>query len=138
MKKIYAIIISCVLLVSFTNISFAETLEAEIDTSDLEGKNIEFNEENFPGMIITYTREGVPIVDDPNAIPDPYFRGVEAIVISPYGLFYSAKDLKEENLLFSIPRGKKVEVLDNNVSATVAQIKYAGYTGYIRKSNLKY
>lgn len=37
----YAIILSCVLLCNFTNISFAEALEAEIDTSELEGKNIE-------------------------------------------------------------------------------------------------
>lgn len=61
-------------------------------------------------------------------------RDVKATVISPHGLFYSDKELTQ--LLFSIPRGSEVVVLDSEVTETVAKISYGGFTGYIRKSNL--
>ena len=96
------------------------------------------NESDFPGMTITYTEKGVPIVDDPMAIYNPLLKEVQATVISPYGYFYSDSSLAESTLLFSIPRGKAVKVIDSDISDTVAKIEYAGHTGYIRKSNLKF
>lgn len=65
-------------------------------------------------------------------------RTVTATVISPYGYFYSESSLSDDSLLFSIPRGNTVEVLDSNVDDNVAKVKYAGYTGYIRKKELKF
>lgn len=97
-----------------------------------------FNEANFPGMIITYTESGIPVVDSSPIFNVKSARAVYATVISPHGLFYSSESLSESTLLFSIPRGNQVEVVDYSSSATVAKIKYAGYTGYIRTNNLAF
>lgn len=78
------------------------------------------------------------IVDITDTITSSVLRTTEALVTSPYGYMYSDSSLDESTLLFSIPRGKTVTVIDSNVSDTVCKIQYAGITGYIRKNNLKF
>lgn len=101
-----------------------------------EGEN-KSNVGDFDGMIITYTIDGIMVVDDPHADSNRLLRSTEAQVISPYGYMYSEPTLADESLLFSIPRGKIVTILDSSADDDVALISYAGYEGYIRKSNLK-
>lgn len=95
----------------------------------------EFHEEDFPGMIITYDEDGIPIVTDPN-VPD--YRAVFATGRYEKNGFYSSSDCDSESLVFYILKGQKVEVTDSAYSTKVAKVKYAGATGYMKKGELKF
>lgn len=127
MKRIVLIFLTLSIIFGNQMVSFARELNVEDEINKMK---------NMPGVIISYTNDGIPVVNvtEENILP----RAVYATVISPYGYFYSDSSLKESSLLFSIPRGKTVQVIDSNISDTVAKIQYAGYTGYIRKSNLQF
>ncbi len=133
MKKIIVLMAMVIVTISINSNSYA--YEGSVSSTE---SSTAIDEYSLKGMIIGYTDEGVPIVDDFNKTVNPLMRTVYAKVSSPYGYLYSSKTLSESTLLFSIPRGKKVIVVDSNVSSSVAKVKYAGYTGYIRKSNLAF
>lgn len=133
--------VTCIImsLCLFTSV-FAAELHTDVLNNDVHQQSdiVVFNEDDFPGMIITYTENGIPIVDDPNAEYNPLLRAVTAYVISPYGYFYTDISLEDKYLLFSIPRGNAVTVLETYYTRGVARIEYAGFTGYIRLSNLNF
>lgn len=133
MKKILMLILG--LLIAGMPLTVSAAGMEFSNNSVKEGNKLDEND--FPGMIITYTTDGIMVVDDPGADSNRLLRNTEAQVISPYGFMYSEPTLAEESLLFSIPRGKIVTILDSSADDDVAQISYAGYIGYIRKSNLK-
>lgn len=93
--------------------------------------NVEGNTLENKGEICTSVNSEI---GDSSAKSNSLTRDVKATVISPYGLFYSDKELTQ--VLFSIPRGSEVTVLDSEVTKDVAKISYEGFIGYIRKSNL--
>lgn len=113
----------------------SQEIELEIEEAFSEEFSNEFNEEDFPGMIITYDENGIPIVTDPNP---PATRAVHATTRYEKNGFYSSSDCSDSNLVFYILKNMEVEVLDSAYTTTVAKVKYAGSTGYMKKSDLKF
>lgn len=113
----------------------AQEIELEMKDAFSEEFNNEFNEEDFPGMIITYDEDGIPIVTDPNP---PSARAVYATTRYEKNGFYSSSDCSDSNLVFYILKNKEVEVLDSAYTTTAAKVKYAQSTGYMKKSDLKF
>lgn len=137
MKKLLTVILFLTLMSGISTTCLAsETSEVTLTNASYSLNKNTFNKNNYPE--ISYTKNGIPILNDFNATYNPLLRAVYATVISPYGYFYSSSSLAESTLLFSIPRGNTVQVIDSNVSSTVAKVRYSDYTGYIRKSNLKF
>lgn len=112
-----------------------EQMEKEIEESFKEVFSNEFRESDFPGMIITYDEEGIPIVTDPNGI---YRRGVIATTKYEKNGFYSSSSCSADSLVFYILKGQEVEVIDSSYTKTAAKVKYAGSTGYMKKTDLKF
>jgi bla regulator protein BlaR1 len=112
-----------------------EEIDWEMAEAFSEVFDNEFHEEDFPGMIITYDEDGIPIVTDPN-VPD--YRAVFATGRYEKNGFYSSSDCDSESLVFYILKGQKVEVTDSAYSTKVAKVKYAGATGYMKKGELKF
>lgn len=113
-----------------------EDIVKEIEKSFSEVYSNEFNEKDFPGMIITYDENGIPIVSDPNNISQK--RAVYASVKAYKGGFYSSSDCSSDSLVFYILKGYQVEVLDSASYTDVVKVSYAGSTGYMKKSELKF
>lgn len=118
------------------NIVTEEDIVKEMEKAFSEVFSNEFNEADFPGMIITYDENGIPVVSDPNN--EPQKRGVFASVKANKGGFYSSSDCSKDSLVFYILQGYKVEVLDSATHTDVAKVSYAGKTGYMKKSELKF
>lgn len=116
-------------------IKSSEEIADEMEKAFSEVFSNEFREADFPGMIITYDEDGIPIVTDPNVIQK---RGVTAVGKYEKNGFYSSSDCTSSNLLFYILKGQEVEVLDSSYTTTAAKVKYAGKTGYMKKSELKF
>lgn len=116
-------------------IKTTEDINQEMAESFVEVFSNEFNEDNFPGMIITYDENGIPIVVDPN---EPQKRAVYASGRYEKNGFYSSSDCSSSSLIFYVLKGQQVEVLDSSYSTTAAKVKYAGTTGYMKKSELKF
>lgn len=112
-----------------------EEIDREMAEAFSEVFDNEFHEEDFPGMIITYDEDGIPIVTDPDI---PGYRAVFAAGRYEKNGFYSSSDCDSESLVFYILKGQKVEVTDSAYTTTVAKVKYAGTTGYMKKSELKF
>lgn len=134
MKKVLILIIAVLMTSMPITVSAAEHGSGG---ESVKAGDHKLDADDFQGMIITYTSDGVMVVDDPHANSNHLLRNTEAQIISPYGYMYSEPTLADESLLFSIPRGKIVTILDSSADDDVALISYAGYEGYIRKSNLK-
>lgn len=113
-----------------------EEIRKEMEVSFSEVFSNEFHEEDFPGMIITYDEDGIPVVSDPNNAAQK--RAVYASVKAYKGGFYSSSDCSADSLVFYIPQGYRVEVLDSASYTDIAKVSYAGSTGYMKKSELKF
>lgn len=121
--------------------SITERMESHVDNSEIETIFSEtfdntFREDNFPGMVITYDEDGVPLVTDPNSGVVP--ETVTASTRYSENGFYSSSDCSDSSLVFYIPKYETVEVTDSYLSTSAAKVKYAGSAGYMKKSRLKF
>ncbi len=107
-------------------------IEQEMRIAFTEEFNYEFNEANFPEMIITYDEDGIPILYDTTI---PVKKAVYAAGKYEKNGFYS--DSSCNNLLFYV-KGSSVKVIDSSNATTAAKVKFAGSTGYMKKSELKF
>lgn len=113
----------------------AEAIAEEMDEAFSEKFPQEFNEADFPGMIITYDENGIPIVTDPTIYKE---RAVYATTIYPKNGFYTSSDCSDDSLLFYILQGQSVTVLDSSSYTAVAKVNYAGRDGYMKKYQLDF
>lgn len=116
------------------NIITSEEIDGRMRISFSEKFKSEFDETDFPGMTITYTEDGVPIVYDPNERTER--QGVFAVGRYSKNGFYT--DSACTNLLFYVLKDAEVEVIDSAATTTVAKVKYANSTGYMKKAELKF
>ncbi|MDO4293559.1 MAG: M56 family metallopeptidase [Eubacteriales bacterium] len=139
-----AVLMICILSVLCAGTAFAaspnwktdEEIQKEMEEAFSEVFSNEFNEDDFPGMIITYDEKGIPIVLDPN--PPAMKEGVYATGRYEKNGFYSSSDCASSNLVFYILKGQQVEVLDSSYTTAAAKVKYAGATGYMKKTKVKF
>lgn len=113
----------------------AEAIAEEMEEAFSETFSQEFNEADFPGMIITYDENGIPIVTDPSIYVE---RAVYATTIYPKNGFYTSSDCSDDSLLFYILQGQSVKVLDSSSYTDVAKVNYAGRDGYMKKYQLDF
>lgn len=113
-----------------------EEIDSEMSKSFSEKFNNDFDENDFPGMIITYDENGIPIVTDPNIS----IMRAAVIATTKYEKngFYSSSDCSSSSLVFWILKGASIQVIDSSYTTTVAKVKYANSTGYMKKSELKF
>ena len=123
MKKVISFMLTVIMMLSFSISAFAYSGHS-------------FNEADFDGMTITYTADGVPIVDDPNATTEniQLMSEITATTINNTW-FYS--DRRLNNPVFVIPEGKTVLVLQTDSNYGSVQIIYANNTGWVHGSNLQ-
>ncbi len=118
------------------NIKTDEEIAAEMEEAFKEEFSNEFNVDDFVGMTISYDEDGIPIVtDNSNTI-----KKQTVMATTRYGKsgFYSSSKCNSSNLVFYIIKGESVEVIDSAYTTTVVKVKYAGKTGYMKKSQLKF
>lgn len=112
-----------------------EEIELEMINAFSEEFSRDFNEADFPDMIITYDEDGVPIVTDPNPSK---LRAVYATTKYAKNGFYSSLTCDSSSLLFYIVGGVEVQVTDSMTGSSVVKVVYAGRTGYMKKAELKF
>lgn len=112
-----------------------EEIDREMKAAFSEVFGNEFDENNFPGMIITYDESGVPIVTAPDI---PQKSAVYAGGRYEVNGFYSSSDCSDSSLVFYVVKGHPIEVLDSSSSTTAAKVKYAGAGGYMKKEELRF
>jgi len=113
-----------------------EDLKKTIESFSEEFSN-EFDEQDYKGMTITYSKDGITIVDDPSTL-DPKVMAVTAVIKYKKHPFYTSSTCDSSKILFYIPKGKTVVITDSYFGGATAKVKYAGKTGYIKKSHLKF
>lgn len=113
-----------------------EEVKREIEAAFSESFSVEYYEKRLPDENISGYEDGVPVV---LALEDGALeKGVYASVKGYRGRVYSSSDCAEQSLAFCIPEEEKAKVLDSADFTDVVKISYAGLTGYMKKSELKF
>ena len=113
-----------------------EEVKREIEAAFSESFSVEYYEKRLPDKNISGYEDGVPVV---LALEDGTLeKGVYASVKGYRGRVYSSSDCAEQSLAFCIPEEEKAKVLDSADFTDVVKISYAGLTGYMKKSELKF
>ncbi|MBA4686494.1 MAG: M56 family metallopeptidase [Candidatus Galacturonibacter soehngenii] len=121
---------------SFLVIKTNEEIEKEMAESFSIKYSNDFDENDFPEMIITYDEDGIPMVTNPS---NSFMR--EAVIATTKHKkngFYSSSDCSNSSLVFWTLKGASIQVIDSSNTTTVAKVKCGDYTGYIKKSDLKF
>lgn len=114
MKKNFKLLIMATLVAtcSLSSIAFAST-------------NISDNNDN--NTVITKYSDINTIANS-----NPSVRSVIGVTNREVALRSEANS-SESNILLTIPKGKEITILDNNIAGNFYQIKYLGNTGYAYK-----
>lgn len=113
-----------------------EQTEKEIGEAFSEVFDREYYEDNFSGMVLGYEEDGIPVAADPEGILPQ--EGVIAAAGYEKSGFYSSSDCDSSGLVFYIQKGQEVEVTDSSAAMAAAKARYAGCTGYMKKSELEF
>ena len=147
MKKVLlgltSLILSVVLFSGGSLTAFASSAADTADTDEVgeesffHGKYVKsFDESRFEGMTISYTEDGDPIVDDPNATHENALFMTKTISATTNRNTWVYQTSRLNTSLFVIPKGKVVTVLQTNSTWGSTQISYAGTKGWVYTSHL--
>lgn len=118
------------------DIKTADEIKLEIEEAFSEQFDPAFHEADFPGMTVTYDEDGIPIVTGPDSAPSS--GTVTATTRYAKNGFYSSSDCSSSSLVFYTLKDQTVEVIDSAYFTSAAKVVFAGSTGYMKKSKLKF
>ena len=138
-----SLILAVVLLSGGSLTAFAFSAAATADTDEVgeesssHGKFVKnFDESRFEGMTISYTEDGDPIIDDPNATHENALLMTKTVTATTNRNTWMYQTSRLNTSLFKIPKGKVVTVLQTKRTWEAAQISYAGTKGWVYTSHL--
>lgn len=140
--RLTSLLLAVVLLSGGSLTAFASST-ATANTDDLgeesssHGKYVKnFDESRYEGMTISYTEDGDPIIDDPDATHENALLMSKAITATTNRNTWMYQTSRLSTPLFMIPKGKVVTVLQTNSTWGSTQISYAGTKGWVYTSHL--
>ncbi len=124
-------------LTTFASSEAASDTDEVGEESSFHGKYVKsFDESQFEGMTVSYTEDGDPIIDDPNATHENALSLTKTVTATTNRNIWVYQTSRLNTSLFMIPKGKVVTVLQTNSTWGSTQISYAGTKGWVYTSHL--